>query len=103
MRATSGGDIARAVYYPSTYPAFEGPADERPPLIVDIHGGPTTNVYPMFSLQTTYWTSRGIGLVDVNYRGSTGFGRAYREKLDATYCPVTNVFDIHDAEGFSSD
>jgi dipeptidyl aminopeptidase/acylaminoacyl peptidase len=79
---TTGGDIAHAVYYPPTNPDFDGPAGEFPPLIVDIHGGPTANVYSMFSLQTAYWTSRGIGLVDVNYRGSTGFGRTYRERLE---------------------
>lgn len=90
---TTGGDVAHAVYYPPTNPAFDGPADERPPLIVDIHGGPTANVYPMFSLQTAYWTSRGIGLVDVNYRGSTGFGREYREKLDGEW----GVVDVDDA------
>jgi dipeptidyl aminopeptidase/acylaminoacyl peptidase len=90
---TTGGEIAHAVYYPPTNPAFDGPIGEHPPLIVDIHGGPTANVYPMFSLQTTYWTSRGIGLVDVNYRGSTGFGRAYREKLDGEW----GVVDVDDA------
>jgi len=90
---TTGGDVAHAVYYPPMNPAFEGPADERPPLVVDIHGGPTANVYPMFSLQTAYWTSRGIGLVDVNYRGSTGFGREYREKLDGEW----GVVDVDDA------
>jgi len=90
---TTGGDLAHAVYYPPTNPAFEGPADERPPLIVAIHGGPTANVYPMFSLQTAYWTSRGIGFVDVNYRGSTAFGREYREKLDGEW----GVVDVDDA------
>ncbi|MFV9671874.1 MAG: S9 family peptidase [Acidimicrobiia bacterium] len=90
---TTGGDMAHAVYYPPTNPAFEGPADERPPLIVDIHGGPTANVYAMFSLQTAFWTSRGVGFVDVNYRGSTGFGRAYRETLDGEW----GVVDVDDA------
>ena len=90
---TTGGDIAHAVYYPPTNPDFDGPAGEFPPLIVDIHGGPTANVYSMFSLQTAYWASRGIGLVDVNYRGSTGFGRTYRERLDNEW----GVGDVDDA------
>jgi dipeptidyl aminopeptidase/acylaminoacyl peptidase len=90
---TAGGEAAHAVYYPPTNPAFEGPTGERAPLIVDIHGGPTANVYAMFSPQTTFWTSRGFGFVDVNYRGSTGFGRAYREKLDGEW----GVVDVDDA------
>ena len=90
---TSGGEVAHAVYYPPTNPAFDGPAGERPPLIVGIHGGPTSNVFPLFSLRTAYWTSRGIGFVDVNYRGSTGFGRAYREKLEYQW----GIVDVDDA------
>ena len=90
---TTGGEVAHAIYYPPTNPAFEGPIGECPPLIVDIHGGPTANVYAMFSLQTAFWTSRGIGFVDVNYRGSTGFGRAYREKLENEW----GVLDVDDA------
>jgi dipeptidyl aminopeptidase/acylaminoacyl peptidase len=90
---TTGGDVAHAIYYPPTNPGFEGPIGERPPLIVNIHGGPTANVYAMFSLQTAFWTSRGFGFVDVNYRGSTGFGRAYREKLDGEW----GVTDVDDA------
>ncbi|MCJ7779789.1 MAG: S9 family peptidase, partial [Acidimicrobiia bacterium] len=64
---TTGGDAAHAVFYPPTSPVFEAPRDEYPPLLVHIHGGPTSNVYPLFSLQTAYWTSRGFGVVDVNY------------------------------------
>jgi dipeptidyl aminopeptidase/acylaminoacyl peptidase len=90
---TTGGDVAHAVFYPPTSPVFEAPQDEYPPLLVHIHGGPTSNVYPMFSLQTAYWTSRGFGVVDVNYRGSTGFGRAYREKLENEW----GVLDVDDA------
>lgn len=90
---TTGGEVAHAVYYPPTNPGFEGPDGECPPLIVDIHGGPTANVYAMFSLQTSFWTSRGVGFVDVNYRGSTGFGRAYREKLENEW----GIVDVDDA------
>mgnify|MGYP001817873172 CR=1 FL=1 len=90
---TTGGDIAYAVYYPPANPEFEGPAGERPPLLVHIHGGPTSSVLPTFSLQTMFWTSRGFGVVDVNYRGSTGFGREYREKLEGEW----GVVDVDDA------
>ncbi|MEA3503521.1 MAG: prolyl oligopeptidase family serine peptidase [Actinomycetota bacterium] len=90
---TSGDEVAHAVYYPPTNPGFRGPETERPPLLVHIHGGPTSVVSPAFSLQTAYWTSRGIGVVDVNYRGSTGFGRAYREKLENEW----GVVDVDDA------
>ena len=90
---TTGGEAAHAIYYPPTNPGFEGPDGDRPPLIVDIHGGPTANVYAMFSLETAFWTSRGVGFVDVNYRGSTGFGRAYREKLENEW----GIVDVDDA------
>ena len=90
---TTGGDTAHAVFYPPTNPAYEAPDGERPPLLVQIHGGPTSMVFPAFNLQTAYWTSRGFGVVDVNYRGSTGFGRAYREKLEGEW----GVVDVDDA------
>ncbi len=90
---TTGGDVAHAVYYPPANPESEGPAGERPPLLVHIHGGPTSSVAPVFSMETIFWTSRGFGVVDVNYRGSTGFGRAYREKLEGEW----GVVDVDDA------
>jgi len=90
---TTGGDTSHAVYYPPANPEFEGPAGERPPLLVHIHGGPTSSVAPVFSMETMFWTSRGFGVVDVNYRGSTGFGRAYREKLEGEW----GVVDVDDA------
>jgi len=91
---TSGGDTAHAVFYPPTNPGFTAPEGEKPPLLVHIHGGPTANVFPAFSLETIFWTSRGFGIVDVNYRGSSGFGRAYREKLEGEW----GVVDVDDAE-----
>jgi dipeptidyl aminopeptidase/acylaminoacyl peptidase len=90
---TTGGEIAHAVHYPPANPRFESPEGERAPLIVKIHGGPTANVYPAFSPQVAYWTTRGIGIVDVNYRGSTGFGREYRTKLEHEW----GVVDVDDA------
>jgi len=76
-----GGQEAYALYYPPSNPEFVGPDDERPPLIVKSHGGPTAMAQAQLSAQTQYWTSRGFAVVDVNYGGSSGFGRAYRERL----------------------
>lgn len=90
---TTDDDVAHAVYYPPANPEFDGPVGARPPLIVHIHGGPTSSVSPVFKPKTVFWTSRGFGVVDVNYRGSTGFGRKYREKLEGEW----GVVDVDDA------
>src|SRR5262249_55307307 len=78
---TDDGAVAYALYYPPTNAEYVGPAGERPPLIVKSHGGPTSQAQAGLSLDIQYWTSRGFGVVDVNYGGSSGFGRAYRERL----------------------
>ncbi|WP_405713462.1 prolyl oligopeptidase family serine peptidase [Streptomyces xanthophaeus] len=67
--------------YPPHHPACRAPADELPPYVVWAHGGPTDHVPPVLDLHIAYFTSRGIGVVEVNYGGSTGYGRAYRERL----------------------
>ncbi len=72
---------AHALYYPPTNPEAEAPAGERPPLLVLSHGGPTAAARPMLSLATQFWTSRGFAVVDVDYGGSTGYGREYRDRL----------------------
>jgi dipeptidyl aminopeptidase/acylaminoacyl peptidase len=82
---TTDGATAHAFYYPPTSADSEGPADERPPLRVVCHGGPTAHVPPTFTPSYLFWTQRGIGVVDVNYRGSSGFGRAYRRLLDGRW------------------
>jgi dipeptidyl aminopeptidase/acylaminoacyl peptidase len=82
---TGGGDTAHAFYYPPANADFVGPEGERPPLIVVSHGGPTAHETPVLDREFLYWTSRGFGVVDVNYRGSSGYGRAYREKLKGTW------------------
>ena len=90
---TSGDRMAHALYYPPTNPDFEGPADERAPLIVLGHGGPTSAARPQLNLGVQFWTSRGFGVVDVNYGGSTGYGRSYRRRLVGEW----GVVDVDDA------
>jgi dipeptidyl aminopeptidase/acylaminoacyl peptidase len=89
---TENGLTAYGLYYPPTNPDFSGPAGERPPLIVEIHGGPTSRASAQFHLETQFWTSRGFGLVDVNYGGSSGYGRAYRARLYGTW----GIVDVAD-------
>ncbi len=82
---TTDGATAHAFYYPPTSADSEGPEGERPPLRVVCHGGPTAHASPLFIPNYLFWTQRGIGVVDVNYRGSSGFGRAYRRLLDGRW------------------
>jgi dipeptidyl aminopeptidase/acylaminoacyl peptidase len=90
--ATAGGADAHALSYRPSNADVEAPPDERPPLIVMSHGGPTSAASPIFSLAIQYWTSRGFAVVDVNYGGSTGYGRAYRERLNGNW----GVVDLQD-------
>ena len=76
---------AHAIFYPPTSPLFAGPAAERPPLLVICHGGPTSATQAQLSLSVQFWTSRGFGVVDVNYGGSSGYGRAYRQRLHESW------------------
>lgn len=80
-----------ALYYPPLG-AHDAPADELPPLLVVIHGGPTGAAAPVLSVGVQYWTSRGFGVVDVDYAGSTGYGREYREQLKGAW----GVVDVAD-------
>ncbi|HXV91876.1 MAG TPA: S9 family peptidase, partial [Pseudonocardia sp.] len=75
------GEVVRSYVHPPYNPRFVAPEAEAPPYLLFVHGGPTSRSRPVHSLEITYFTSRGIGVVDVQYGGSTGFGRAYRERL----------------------
>ncbi len=89
---TTGGKTAYAYYYPVRNADFVGPDDERPPLLVVSHGGPTGSAMTSFNLSYQYWTSRGIAVVDVNYGGSTGYGTEYRRRLNGQW----GIVDIDD-------
>ena len=89
-------DCVYAIYYPPANQAFEAPPGELPPLIVLSHGGPTGATNTSLDLRKQYWTSRGFAIVDVNYSGSTGYGRAYRERLLHNW-GIRDVDDVCDA------
>ena len=78
---TTGGETAYCWYYPPHNPEYRLPAGEKPPLLVKCHGGPTAMSGNGLDLRVQFWTSRGFAVADVNYRGSSGFGRAYRASL----------------------
>lgn len=89
---TENGLTAHAFFYPPRNRDFAAPENERPPLLVMSHGGPTAATSPTLRLGVQYWTSRGVAVLDVNYGGSTGYGRAYRERLSGNW----GVVDVDD-------
>ncbi len=89
---TSNRQTAFALFYPPKNKDFSAPPGERPPLLVISHGGPTSATTSGLRLSTQYWTSRGFAVVDVNYGGSTGYGRAYRERLKGQW----GIVDVED-------
>jgi len=89
---TENGLTAHALYYPPINKDFTGQPGEHPPLLVMSHGGPTGATSTTFNLGIQYWTSRGIAVLDVNYGGSTGYGRAYRERLKGQW----GIVDVDD-------
>ncbi|MBT3943020.1 MAG: S9 family peptidase [Chloroflexi bacterium] len=79
------GQTSYVIWYPPKNADHDGPSGEKPPLVVISHGGPTSQTDGSLSMGIQFWTSRGIGVVDVNYRGSSGYGRAYRDALQGTW------------------
>lgn len=101
---SADGRVAHGLYYPpvpappraadGSVPQVQAIADETPPLVVKVHGGPTSQASGAFSLGVQFWTSRGFAVLDVDYGGSTGYGRAYRRLLDGAW----GVVDVEDAQ-----
>ena len=89
---TEGGLSAHAYHYPPANPEFVAPEGERPPLVVMSHGGPTAESSPEFDIRLQFFTSRGFAVVDVNYGGSTGYGREYQQRLLGRW----GVVDVQD-------
>lgn len=82
---TSDGDRAHGFFYPPASVTHRGPDGELPPLIVNVHGGPTSANHAGYDLGVQYWTSRGFAYLDVNYRGSSGYGSTYRTALNGKW------------------
>jgi dipeptidyl aminopeptidase/acylaminoacyl peptidase len=90
---TEGGVTAHGFFYPPVNPEYTVPAGELPPLIVYVHGGPTSAVSNALDLSDQFWTTRGFAYLVVNYGGSTGFGREYRQRLNGLW----GVVDVDDS------
>ena len=89
---TEGNRTAFGLFYPAFNPDYTVAGDEKPPLVVKCHGGPTSAASSTLDLRIQFWTSRGISVLDVNYGGSSGYGRAYRERLVGTW----GIVDVDD-------
>ena len=89
---TEGGLTAHGNFYPPQNRDYAAPEDEKPPLLVMSHGGPTSSSSASLKYSIQYWTSRGIAVLDVNYGGSSGYGRAYRERLNGQW----GIVDVDD-------
>jgi dipeptidyl aminopeptidase/acylaminoacyl peptidase len=90
---SADGRAGYAWFYPPAGDEVNGPHGQLPPLLVQVHGGPTAAVDPSFKLSIQFWTSRGFAVADVDYGGSTGYGRPYRRLLDGAW----GVVDVQDA------
>jgi dipeptidyl aminopeptidase/acylaminoacyl peptidase len=95
---SSGGPTAHGLFYPPTNPRHVGLDGEQPPLLVLAHGGPTAQARRQMQAGILFWTSRGVAVVDVDYRGSTGYGRSYRQALDGQW----GIADVEDAVAATS-
>ncbi len=94
--STSDGNISHAYFYEPKNKLFKAPEEEKPPLLVVAHGGPTANTSDSFSFIIQFWTSAGFAVVDVDYRGSTGYGRKYRDALLGKW-GIIDTADVADA------
>lgn len=99
---TNGGKTAHAFFYLPKNKEYQGPVGERPPLIVFTHGGPTSMTTAASRTDIQYWTSRGFAIVDVNYGGSSGYGREYRQRLNGQW-GVVDVEDCSNAARYLAD
>lgn len=95
---SAGGRTAHALFYAPRNPSYVLPEGELPPLMVVSHGGPTSSARPYLNLGLQYWTSRGFAVVDVDYGGSSGYGRAYRQLLDGSW----GIVDVEDCVAAAS-
>ena len=89
---TENGLTAHGYFYPPKHPDYCGPATDKPPLLVLSHGGPTSSSSAALKYSIQFWTSRGIAVLDVNYGGSSGYGRAYRQRLNGNW----GIVDVDD-------
>jgi len=92
--ATADGSQAHGLFYAPVSESYGAPETERPPVILKCHGGPTGATNTALDARIQYWTSRGYAVLDVNYRGSTGYGRAYRQALAGAW----GIADVADCE-----
>lgn len=99
---TTGGEQAHALYYAPAHATVTGETGTAPPLLVKAHGGPTAATSSALDLKIRYWTSRGFAVLDVNYRGSTGYGRQYRHRLYGNWGVVDVEDCIHGAREIAS-
>jgi dipeptidyl aminopeptidase/acylaminoacyl peptidase len=90
---TANGEVAHALYYAPRNAGFVAPPGTLPPLLTFVHGGPTSQATPSFAGRIQFWTSRGFAVVDVNHRGSSGYGRAFRRELNGNW----GVVDVEDS------
>jgi dipeptidyl aminopeptidase/acylaminoacyl peptidase len=99
---TAQGQTAHAFFYHPQNMDYRAPDEDRAPLIVISHGGPTAGTTQALNLAIQYWTSRGVAVLDVNYGGSTGYGRAYRKRLNGQW-GIVDTEDCVNAAGYAAE
>jgi dipeptidyl aminopeptidase/acylaminoacyl peptidase len=99
---TADGEYSHAWFYPPKNHLFQAPAGDKPPLLVMVHGGPTSRCDSALNYQRQYWTGRGFAVLDVNHRGSTGYCRNYRQSLQGKWGLIDSM-DVADAVKYAID